>query len=72
MTKTTPIGVPHRSWLNMCFISKSIRGVNLVRKDREDLLQAHLYILNNTNEVIPYLSAHKAIVKENNPRQLEK
>jgi len=35
-------------------------------------MQAHLYILNNTNEVMPYLSAHKVIVKENNPRQSEK
>ena len=31
-----------------------------------------MYILNNTDEVIPYIDAHKAIVKENNPRQLEK
>jgi len=35
-------------------------------------LQAHFYILNNTNEVIPYINAHKAIVKANNPRQTEK
>jgi len=27
--------------------------------------------LNNTEEVIPYIEAHKAIVKENNPRQAE-
>ena len=35
-------------------------------------MQAHLYILNNTDEVIPYIEAHKAIVKANNPRQVEK
>ena len=35
-------------------------------------MQVHLYILNNTNEVISYLSAHKVIVKANNPRQSEK
>jgi len=46
--------------------------VNVVTKDRVELLQAHLYILNNTDEVIPYLSAHKAIVKKQHPRQLEK
>jgi len=28
--------------------------------------------LNNTDEVIPYIDAHKVIVKENNPRQAEK
>jgi len=44
----------------------------VVNKDREELLQAHLYILNNTDDVIPYLSTHTTIVKENNPRQSEK
>jgi len=43
--------------------------VNVVNKDREELLQARLYTLNNTNGVIPYLSAHKDFVKDNNPRQ---
>jgi len=72
MAKAKPIVVPQRSWLNKCSISNIIRGVSVISKDHEKLLQAHLYILNNTNEVIPYLSAHKAIVKENNPRQSEK
>ena len=72
MAKAKPIGVPQRSWLNRCSISNNIRGVNVVSKDHEELLQAHLYILNNTNEVMPYTSAHKLIVKVNNPRQSEK
>jgi len=72
MAKVELIGVPQRSWLNRCSISNNIRGVSVVSKDREELLQAHLYILNNTDEVMPYLFAHKVIVKENNPRQLEK
>ena len=44
----------------------------MVSKDHEELLQAHIYILNNTYKVIPYLFVHKAIVKENNPSQSEK
>ena len=28
--------------------------------------------MNNTDEVIPYIEAHKATVKANNPRQAEK
>ena len=72
MAKAKLIGVPHRSWLNMCSISNNILGVSVVIKDREELMQADLYILNNTNEVMPYLSAHKVIMKENNPRQSEK
>jgi len=31
-----------------------------------------LYILNNTDEVIPYIESHKSIVKANDPRQAEK
>ena len=44
----------------------------MVSKDREEFMQAHLYILNNTDEVMPYLFSHKVTVKENNPRQSEK
>jgi len=44
----------------------------VVSKDREEFMQAHLYILNNTDEVMPYLFSHKVTVKENNPRQSEK
>ena len=39
-------------------------------KTREEVLQAHLYILNNTDEVIPYLAAHMAIVRETKPDKL--
>jgi len=46
--------------------------VNVVTKDHAELMQAHMYILNNTNEVIPYLNAHKAIVNKQHPRQSEK
>jgi len=44
----------------------------VVSKDCKELLQAYLYILNNTYEVMSYLSTHKVIVKENNLRQSEK
>ena len=40
----------------------------MVTKSCSELLQAHLDILNNTYEVIPYLSAYKPIMKANNPR----
>ena len=43
--------------------------MNVVSKDHEELLQARLYILNNTDGEIPYLSIHKDIAKENNQRQ---
>ena len=37
--------------------------------ERVELLQAHLYILNNMKEVQPYLAEHKRLLKENNPKK---
>ena len=34
----------------------------------EDLQQAHLYVLNNSNEVLPYILRHEGLVKESNPK----
>ena len=53
-------------------IGKGTHGINVKTMRREDVLQAHLYILNNTNKVQPYLTAHKKIIKQNNPRMNEK
>ena len=72
MTKANPIGLPANSWHHRRSTSKCLHGVNIVSKSRSEVLQTHLYILNNTEEVIPYIEAHKAIVKANNPRQAEK
>ena len=46
--------------------------MNVGTKDRAELMQAHLYIFNNTDEGIPYLFAHKAIIKKQHLRQSEK
>ncbi|XP_068466379.1 uncharacterized protein [Phaseolus vulgaris] len=72
MSKAKCIGVPEKGWHSRRFISKSSRGVHVISKSREEVLQAHLYILNNTDEVLPYLDTHKDIVKYKNPRQSEK
>lgn len=68
MRKANLIGMPPRSCRNMCFISKCFWGVNMITKSCEKVLQAHLYILNNTNKVILHLITHKTIMKDNNPR----
>jgi len=69
MSKENSIGLPANSWQHRHSTSKFLRGVHIVSKSRSEVLQAHLYILNNKDEVIPYIDAHKAIVKENNTRQ---
>jgi len=63
MPKANPIGLLANSWHHKRSTSKCLRGMNIVSKSRSEVLQAHLYILNSTNEVIPYIDVHKAIVK---------
>jgi len=63
MSKANPIGLPTNSWHHRRSISKCLRGVHVVSKSRSEVLQAHLNILNNTDEVIPYIYAHKAIYR---------
>jgi len=72
MLKANPIGLQANSWHHRRSISKCLRGVHVVSKSRSEILQAHLYILNNTNKVKPYIDAHKATVKANIPRQPQK
>jgi len=69
LSKAKFIGVPEKGRHSRRYISKSSKGVHVISKCREDVLQAHLYILNNTDEVLPYLDTHKDIVKYKNPRQ---
>ena len=38
---------------------------NYVAKDRESVLLAHWYVLSNTEEVAPYIQAHKEILRNN-------
>jgi len=51
---------------------KGTRGVSVIRKDQQQVLQAHLYILNNTDDVLPFLDEHKMLLKSVNPRANEK
>ncbi|XP_019178917.1 PREDICTED: uncharacterized protein LOC109174085 [Ipomoea nil] len=48
---------------------KGTRGRKVAGMPREDIEEAHLYILHNTSEVEPYLDEHKALIKEQNPRK---
>ncbi|KAL3648207.1 hypothetical protein CASFOL_007631 [Castilleja foliolosa] len=53
-------------------LGKGTLGGKLKNANREEVLQAHLNILNNNPEIDTYLEAHKAIIKEQNPRKNEK
>ena len=51
---------------------RGIQGLNVKTFSRQVVLQAHLYIFNNLSEVDPYLTAHKALIKEKYPQMNEK
>ena len=67
MEKKIPIGVP-KSWHNERVRGKGSRGLSVITPSLEELQQAHLYILNNSNEVMSYIVRHEALVKESNPK----
>jgi len=45
---------------------KSSWRLHVITPSLEELNQTYLYILNNTNEVVPYIIHHEALVKESN------
>ena len=48
------------------------QGLKVKSLSIDVVVQAHLYILNNIDEVQPYLSAHKSIVKKKYPKMNER
>ncbi|XP_028242242.1 uncharacterized protein LOC114420582 [Glycine soja] len=62
-----PVGLPS-SRHDQPKVGKGTRGYNVVTMTRHDVSQAHLYILNNTPEVLPYIEAHKKHVRETHPK----
>ena len=48
--------------------AKGSRGLYVITPSLEELPQAYLYILNNSNEVLSYIVCHKALVRESNPK----
>ncbi|XP_028199391.1 uncharacterized protein LOC114383867 [Glycine soja] len=62
-----PVGVP-ASRHDQPIAGKGTRGYNVVTMTRHDVSQAHLYILNNTTEVFPYIEAHKKHVRDSHPK----
>ena len=61
------VGVPESR--HDCNIEgRGTRGFNVVTMGHQQLSQAHLDILNNTAEVIPYIDAHKKHVTATHPK----
>jgi len=65
--KAKPVGLPESRHDDIVG-GKGSRGLHVITPSVEDLLQAHLYALNNNNEFLPYILQHEALVKQNNPK----
>jgi len=50
MSEVDVIGIP-KTRCEERHEGKGTRGVRVIRKDQQQVLQAHLYILNNTDDV---------------------
>jgi len=71
MSEVDDIGVPKTRYEGR-YEGKDTRVVRVIRKDQQQVLQAHLYILNNTDDVLTFLNEHKMLLKSVNPRANEK
>jgi len=67
IVKAKPVGLPD-SWHDERVGGKGSRGLHVITPRVEDLQQAHLYVLNNINGVLPYILHHEGLVKETNPK----
>jgi len=65
--KDKPVGLP-KSRHDDRVGGKGLRGLHVITPSLEDLLQAHLYVLNNNNEVLTYILHHEGLVKQSNPK----
>jgi len=65
--KAKPVGLPE-SQHDERVEGEGSKGLRVITPSLEELQQVHLYILNNSNEVMSYIVRHKALVKESNPK----
>ncbi|KAK2396191.1 hypothetical protein QL285_057856 [Trifolium repens] len=70
LSEVDAIGVPKSRHDGRCE-GMGTQGLNVRSMSAQEILQTHLYILNNTDEVQPYLSDHKSIVKKKYPMMNE-
>lgn len=66
MLEVESIGIP-KSRRDGRYEGRGTWGLNVKSMNHDVVLQAHLYIFNNFDEVQPYLSAHKRLTKEKYP-----
>ena len=67
METTKPVGLP-QSHHESRHGGRGTQGYNLVTMGWQEVSQVHLYILNNTTEVLPYIETHKQNLTVTHPK----
>ena len=67
METVQPVGVP-KTRDDRTRGGQRTRCYNVVTMSRQDVSQAHLYIFNNTQDVIPYIRTHKEYLPSIHPK----
>jgi len=62
-----PVGLP-QSRHDDRHRGKGTRGYNVVTMTQHEINQAHMYVLNNTQEVAPYIDSHKDFLMATYPK----
>ena len=65
------VGVPKSRHYERCE-GVGTHGLKVKSLSIDVVVQAHLHILNNTDEFQPYLLAHKSIIKKKYPKMNER
>ncbi|XP_058784049.1 uncharacterized protein LOC131658813 [Vicia villosa] len=71
LSEVNTVGVPKSRHDGRCE-GVGTQGLKIKSLSIDVVVQAHLYILNNTYEVQPYLSVHKSIIKKKYPKMSER
>jgi len=71
MSEVDVIGIP-KSQYEGRNEGKGTQGLRVVQKDQHEVLQTYFYILNNIDNVLPYIDAHKKLLRSMNPREKQK
>lgn len=66
LSKAESIIIPNSRHVGR-YTGRGTQGLNVISMHMDIVLQEHLYILNNVDEVEPYLSTHKRVIKEKYP-----
>ncbi|KAI5312760.1 hypothetical protein L3X38_041934 [Prunus dulcis] len=65
LSDVSTVGVPSSQKMG---VSKALSSCTLSLADRDLLNQAHLYVLENTEEVLPYIEEHMIHIKTTSPK----